>query len=303
MQKIVIICGPTSSGKTSLALKVAKEFNAEIISADSRQVYRDLDIGTNKGILRQDADNLWYQDGIAIHLVNIRNPSERYSVYDFQNDCEAKIDHIKSRGKNVLLVGGTGLYIDSIYRNYILTDSFENKYDDLNVNELKALYQEKYPEEFQQLNYSDQNNPRRLSMHLSKLDAGVELNISADLGMNKDREYIFIYPEFNREELRQRIEARVDEMFNEGLVKETEEALKNYGNDSVALRGIGYKEVVEYLDGKYSLEECIKFVKNSHNQYAKRQITWFEGIGRKYPLKRVASIDDTMELVRDFLSD
>jgi tRNA dimethylallyltransferase len=299
MQKIVIICGPTSSGKTLLGLKTASEFNGEIISADSRQIYRDLDIGTNKGNLVQRG-NVCYQSDIPIHLVNIRNPNERYSVYDFKNDCEVKLREIQDNGKNALIVGGTGLYIYSVYRNYILTDSFESKYDELNINELKQIYQERYPEEFTQLNYSDQNNPRRLSMHLSKLDAGVVLSKN---NIDSTKEYLFIYPEIDREELRNRIEERVVQMFEEGLVDETRTAVDKYGKDSVALQGIGYREVIEYLDGNYSIDECIKLVQNSHNQYAKRQVTWFEGAGRNYPLKKVRGIDDTIELVRAFLSN
>jgi tRNA dimethylallyltransferase len=303
MQKIVIICGPTSSGKTAIAMKAAEEFNAEIVSADSRQIYRYLDIGTNKGNLTESKDT-WYLGDIPIHLVNIKNPNERYSVYDFKNDSEKKFQDIFARGKNILLVGGTGLYIDSIYRNYVLTDSFENKYGELNINELKNLYKEKYPEEYMQLNYSDQNNPRRLSMHLSKLDAGVELNMSQDrISKDSDRQYLFIYPEFTREDLRLRIDKRVDEMFREGIVEETSRVLELFGKDSVALRGIGYREIIDHLEGKISLEECIKQVKYSHNQYAKRQITWFEGTGRNYPLKKVGEIDDTMKLVRTFLSN
>lgn len=297
MQKIVVICGPTSSGKTSLSLKLASEIDAELISSDSRQVYRTLDIGTNKGKLTESSGQ-YFLEGVPLHLVNLRNPDESYNVFDFKNDFDSKIKEIRSRGKNIILVGGTGLYIDAVYRNYQLSDSIENKYSDLGINELRKLYIEKYPDAFEQLNYSDQNNPRRLSMHLSKLDAGIELKAN----QKSELEFIFIYPNFEREELKAKIDTRVDEMFQEGLVSETRNALQKYG-DCVALQGIGYKEVVEFLNGKYSEEECVKLVKYAHNQYAKRQITWFEGAGRAYPLNRVNGINDTIELVRSFLKE
>ncbi len=298
MQKIVVICGPTSSGKTSLALKLALEIDAELISSDSRQVYRTLDIGTNKGKLTESSRQ-YFLEGIPLHLVNLRNPDESYNVFDFKNDFDSKSKEIASKGKNIILVGGTGLYIDAVYRNYQLSDSIENKYSELGINELRKLYVEKYPDAFEQLNYSDQNNPRRLSMHLSKLDAGIELKAN----QKSELDFIFIYPNFEREELKAKIDARVDEMFKEGLVLETKNALDKYGSNCVALQGIGYKEVVEFINGKYSEEECVKLVKYAHNQYAKRQITWFEGAGRAYPLNRVNGINDTIELVRAFLSN
>lgn len=298
MQKIVVICGPTSSGKTSLSLKLASAIDAELISSDSRQVYRTLDIGTNKGNLTQ-SQGQYLLEGIPLHLVNLRNPNESYNVFDFKNDFDLKSKEIASRGKNIILVGGTGLYIDAVYRNYQLSDSIENKYSELGINELRNLYVEKYPDAFEQLNYSDQNNPRRLSMHLSKLDAGIELKSN----QKSELDFIFIYPNFEREEIKAKIDARVDEMFKEGLVDETKNALEKYGSNCVALQGIGYKEVVEFINGKYSEEECVKLVKYAHNQYAKRQITWFEGAGRAYPLNRVNGINDTIELVRAFLSN
>lgn len=297
MQKIVVICGPTSSGKTSLSLKLASEIDAELISSDSRQVYRTLDIGTNKGKLTESSGQ-YFLEGVPLHLVNLRNPDESYNVFDFKNDFDSKCKEIRSRGKNIILVGGTGLYIDAVYRNYQLSDSIENKYSDLGINELRKLYIEKYPDAFEQLNYSDQNNPRRLSMHLSKLDAGIELKAN----QKSELDFIFIYPSFEREELKAKIDSRVDEMFKEGLIEETKNALETYG-DCVALQGIGYKEVVEFINGKYSEEECVKLVKYAHNQYAKRQITWFEGAGRAYPLNRLNGINDTIELVRSFLKE
>lgn len=298
MQKIVVICGPTSSGKTSLSLKLASAIDAELISSDSRQVYRTLDIGTNKGNLTQ-SQGQYLLEGIPLHLVNLRNPNESYNVFDFKNDFDLKSKEIASRGKNIILVGGTGLYIDAVYRNYQLSDSIENKYSELGINELRKLYVEKYPDAFEQLNYSDQNNPRRLSMHLSKLDVGIELKAN----QKSELDFIFIYPNFEREEIKAKIDARVDEMFKEGLVDETKNALEKYGSNCVALQGIGYKEVVEFINGKYSEEECVKLVKYAHNQYAKRQITWFEGAGRAYPLNRVNGINDTIELVRSFLKE
>lgn len=332
MQKIVVICGPTSSGKTKLALQLAKAFKGEIISADSRQIYKDLDIGTNKGSLDLK-DKQYYDQGIPIHLVNIVSPDERYSVYDFKRNCEQKIkdlnSNIESKAKSqpdytnassvmnlkaesleqnspklnaqspqlIFIVGGTGLYIDSIYRNYNLQDNVENTYQDLTIEDLRKLYKEKYPEEFAQLNKSDQSNPRRLSMHLSKLDLGISLVQNK----NKNYEFLFLYPTYEREALRERIHNRVEEMFAEGLVEETSNAKNKYGENSIALQGIGYAEVLDLLNGTISEEECIEHVKNAHWQYAKRQITWFEGEGRAYPLNVVRGLEDALAIVTPFL--
>ncbi len=316
MQKIVVICGPTSSGKTKLGTELARLFNGEIISADSRQIYKDLDIGTNKGDLVLK-DGQYYDQEVPVHLVNIVNPDQRYSVYDFKKNCEKKIEDINSKIESkdqnleqnnpqliapgskpsIFIVGGTGLYIDSIYRNYNLQDNVENTYQDFDIEALRKLYLEKYPEEFEQLNSSDQSNPRRLSMHLSKLDAGIDLKTN----LNDKYQFLFLYPAYEREGLRIRIHQRVKEMFDEGLVEETKRAKEKFGENCIALQGIGYSEVLDLLNGKITEEECIEFVKNSHWQYAKRQITWFEGEGRAYPLNVVRGFEDAVARVSSFL--
>ncbi len=294
MQKIVVICGPTSSGKTKLAVELATSMGGEIISADSRQVYRDLDIGTNKGDL-EFKDNQYLVQNIPIHLVNLIDPDQRYSVYDFKRDSDAKVEELKD--KNIFLVGGTGLYIDSIFRNYDLQDNVENTYEDVDLDKLQKTYKEKYPKEYEQLNVSDKSNPRRLSMHLSKLEKGITLVQN----QNQKYELIFLYPSFDREDLRNRIHNRVEEMFKEGLVEETLKAKEKYGENSIALHGIGYSEVLDLLSGKITGKQCLELVKNAHWHYAKRQITWFEGEGRGYELNKINSTDMAAKLVNTFL--
>lgn len=280
MNKLIIVCGPTSSGKTALALKIAQESNGELVNADSRQIYKYLDIGTNKS--HQSSNVAPSGDEVPIHLLSFLNPDERFSVFEFKNLAEAKIDEIFSRGKQPILVGGTGLYIDSIVKNYqpevnIEGSAKREKLEQLSLEELQAIASEMHI--LQELNESDRQNPRRLVRLIEK---------GGNPKINQDSKYEIemIYPNFEWEDLKTRIENRVDEMFKEGIIEETKKVLEmGFSENSVALQGIGYREVMQFLQKEISLEQCIDRVKTAHKQYAKRQITWFEGKGRGYELK------------------
>jgi tRNA dimethylallyltransferase len=301
MKKIVFIGGPTASGKTNIAVEIAKNFNGELINADSRQIYKYLDIGTNKGDIK-NIDGKNYIDDIPIHLVSFLEPNIRYNVFDFKQSAINLIEDIINRGKLPIIVGGTGLYIDSIIKNYQLLEGNTNLRADLekmSTSELQTNLEKNFFEEFSKLNNSDKLNPRRLVRLLEKLHSP-ELNFSN----NKiEYDYIFIYPEHNLELLLTTIENRVEQMFKNGIVSETKKVLDlGFSKDSVALQGTGYKQVIELLENKISGKKCIELVKTSHKQYAKRQITWFEGKGRNYLLKKVKSTNDAKQLVLDFLN-
>lgn len=302
MKKIVFIGGPTASGKTDLAVKIAKDFNGELINADSRQIYKFLDIGTNKGdIIEIEGKN--FIDDIPIHLVSFLNPDERYSVFEFKIAALNLIEEITSKNKLPIIVGGTGLYIDSIIKNYELTSTTDSKirenFESKSLEELTTFLTKNFNEEFTKLNSSDRLNKRRLVRLIEKLLTPPPQYQTSKL-LNYD--YIFLYPDYNWEDLTLKIGSRVEKMFKEGLVKEVEDVLlKGFSKSCVALQGTGYKEVIQYLEGDIDLKSCIELVKISHRQYARRQRTWFEGEGRGYNLLKVKDYSEAKDLVEAFL--
>ena len=261
MKDIIVIVGPTGVGKTKLSIELAKELDAEIINGDSVAIYKKLDIGSAKPSVEE-------REGIVHHLIDIRDVREDYSVFDYQRDCRRVIDEINSKGKRIIIVGGTGLYIKAALYDYkFLEGNTYNNYDDLSNEELikriKAYNIDKIPEI---------NNRRRLERLLTKLDNGEEISNNKDdllypikvIGLTTDREYLY-----------ERINKRVDMMIKNGLVDEIL-SLKDYYKDSRILNsGIGYKEFSDYLFNNISLEEVIEKIKKDSRRFAKRQYTFF----------------------------
>ena len=261
MKDIIVIVGPTGVGKTKLSIELAKELDAEIINGDSVAIYKKLDIGSAKPSVEE-------REGIVHHLIDIKDVREDYSVFDYQRDCRRVIDEINSKGKRIIIVGGTGLYIKAALYDYkFLEGTTYNNYDDLSNEELikriKAYNIDKIPE---------LNNRRRLERLLTKLDNGEEISNNKDellypikvIGLTTDREYLY-----------ERINKRVDMMIKNGLVDEIL-SLKDYYKDSRILNsGIGYKEFSDYLFNNISLEEVIEKIKKDSRRFAKRQYTFF----------------------------
>lgn len=299
MEKIVIIGGLTASGKTALAVKLAKKYNGELINADSRQIYKYLDIGTNKdGIITTEQGS--FIDKVPIHLVSFLEPNQRYSVYDFKSDAIKHIEDILSRKKLPIIVGGTGLYIDSIIKNYKLETTSSSapraELESKSLPELQQIANQDYPESYLALNKSDQSNKRRLIRLIER--QGIN-NISKE---QSQYDYLFLYPKYTWKELLVKIETRVEEMFKEGLVAETQKVLDlGFTKNSVALQGIGYKQVIEYLERNFNSQKCIDLVKIAHRQYAKRQRTWFEGKSRNHDLNIIEDFEDAVKAVDNFL--
>jgi len=299
MKKIVFIGGPTASGKTDLAVSIAQKFSGELINADSRQIYKYLDIGTNKGDIKNIKGNNYLQ-GIPIHLVSFLDPDKNYSVFDFKEAAVTLIEDIIVRGKLPIIVGGTGLYIDSIIKNYQLTTQQNTELrKELETKDLNELQQELITNNlnnYTRLNDSDRANKRRLVRLIEKLKPDYIIN-----NVKSDYDSLFLYPTYNWEDLVIKIETRVDLMFKEGIVEEVKHLITlGFSKNSIALQGTGYKEVLSLLDGNISLQECINLVKISHRQYAKRQRTWFEGEGRKYNLTNVENAQQAENKVNEF---
>ena len=277
-QKVMVICGPTASGKTKLGIEVANRINGEIISCDSMQIYKDMNIGTAKPTKIEMSQAKHY-------LVDFVSPTERYSVAEYKKDAEKVIEKILSEGKTPIIVGGTGLYLNSLiygidYPN-IETDlkyreELENK---VNEEGLENLYNEAKkidPEAIEEISPNDKKRILRI-LEIYHQTGKNKTEIEAESRKNGVKyDYRIFVLNMDREKLYERINKRVDIMIEQGLIEEVKSLVKKYTEFPTAMQGLGYKEMVEYLDNKITKEEAIEKIKMESRRYAKRQITWFK---------------------------
>lgn len=261
--KVVIIYGPTAVGKSDIAVLLAKKINAEIISADSMQIYKNLDIGTAK-ITQLEMQN------IPHHLIDIREISQTYSVFEYVEDCKKCINEIKSRNKNVVIVGGTGLYIKALTENYNYANVSKNQ----NLrDDLEKLTANELVEKLKELNITikpdDANNKQRLIRYYEIYSTNGQMQRS-----EFDDSYIIFGLIDDRQKLYNRINLRVDKMLEDGLIEETKFVLNNANPENQSLKAIGYKELIPYINGEQSLDACLEILKQKSRNYAKRQITF-----------------------------
>ena len=261
MKNIIVIVGPTGVGKTKLSIDLAKKLNAEIINADSMQVYKELNIGTAK-ITDEEKEK------IPHYLFDIVKPADMYTVYDYQKDARKVIDNILSRGKRVIIVGGTGLYIKALLYDYEF--QAENKtYDFSNMSNTELL--DKINSYNLDINIHI-NNRKRLERTLTRL---LNNNINANKSNTKLYDFLAVGLTVSREKLYKIIDDRVDRLIDNGLVDEVK-SFYDRGIRSKAINtGIGYKELYLYFDGKLELEDAINLIKKNSRHYAKRQYTFF----------------------------
>ena len=270
--KIVVICGPTASGKTALGIQVAQQANGEIISSDSMQIYKDMDIGTAKPTEEERAQAVH-------HLVDFVSPDERYSVADFQKDATEKIEDILSRGKLPIIVGGTGLYVNSLihnieYKEEITDIEYRNELEKVDLETLYKQAMEIDPEAAARVSQNDRKRITRiLEIYHTTGKTKTQMEAESRQEVKYDYKIFVLTPE--RDKLYERINLRVDLMMQAGLVDEVRELLKKYKEFPTAMQGLGYKEVKEYLDGEITEEEMIEKIKQESRHYAKRQLTWF----------------------------
>lgn len=273
MENLIIITGPTGIGKTELSLELAKKYKGEIISCDSMQIYKKLNIGTAKIDLNETS--------IPHHMIDIVEPSDNFTVADFKNSAKKIIIDINKRGGLPFLVGGTGLYINSLVYNLDFT---ETKPDYDYRDELREIL-EKEGSEFlyKKLKEKDksmaekihQNNGQRIIRALEILKSG---NKKGDNFREENKDYNLIYLGLNmdRAKLYEKINQRVDKMVDLGLVDEVKNLLDDrLDKNSQSLKAIGYKEVISYLDGDIDFDEMVDLIKKNSRHYAKRQLTWF----------------------------
>ena len=276
--KVIVICGPTASGKTALSIKLAQQINGEIVSADSMQIYKDMNIGTAKPT-KEETQNIKH------YLIDFVNPSQRYSVAEFKKDAEKAIEEILSKGKIPIIVGGTGLYIDSLIYGIEYNEiKIDEKYRQQLENRVEKEGLEKIYEEAKKIDYEatqkiSKNKKKRILRILEIYNATGKTKTEQEIESKRNGikyDYKVFAINLDREILYDRINKRVDKMINEGLIQEVEEILKKYKEFPTAMQGIGYKEVVEYLNGTITKEEMIDKIKQETRRYAKRQMTWFK---------------------------
>lgn len=276
---LIILTGPTSVGKTSLSIALAKAVNGEIISADSMQVYRTMDIGTAKISHEQ-------MQGVPHHLIDVLDPEEDFNVVRFQQLAKEAMEQIYAKSKIPILVGGTGFYIQAVLYDidFTVNDSDTNYRE-----ELEQLLMEQGGEYLHELLKKvdpgsaaaiHPNNSKRVirALEFARL-TGDKISEHNKEQRQKESPYQFCYFVLNKERSRlyETIDQRVDQMLQEGLLSEVQAlANKGYTRDLVSMQGIGYKEILAYLEDKYTLEEAILILKRDTRHFAKRQLTWFK---------------------------
>jgi len=269
-KNVIIIAGPTACGKTKFSVEAAKKFGGEIISSDSMQIYKKMDIGTAKVTIDE-------MQGIRHHLLDIVCPDEDYSVANFQKDAKEAINDIISRGKIPVVVGGTGLYIHSLICDVDFTQTKgDNSFrDSLNEKSCEELYEMLLSLDKDAAERIHKNDKKRLIRRLEILN---DPENSKDFDFRKPNDeynFINICLDMPRDILYDRINKRVDLMLEEGLLAEVEDIVREYGKKGIAMQAIGYKEIIAYFDGECSLESAVDTIKQSSRRYAKRQLTWF----------------------------
>lgn len=275
-QKLIVLIGPTAVGKTELSIKLAKKYNGEIISGDSMQIYKGMDIGTAK--ISKDE-----MDGVPHHLIDIKDPEESFSVAEFQELVRTKIFEVQSRGALPMIVGGTGLYIQSVIYDYQFSEEsgdeeFRRKYELKAIEEGNLSIHNKLREiDPESANRIHPNNTRRVVRALEIYHCTGKK--ASEYLKEQKRELLYdvamIGLTMDREKLYDRINKRVDTMIIEGLVDEVRGLYEKNIRDVQSIQAIGYKELYDYFDGKVSLEEAIEQLKQNSRRYAKRQLTWF----------------------------
>lgn len=264
MKQIVIIYGPTAVGKSGVAVELAKMIDGEIISADSMQIYKTLDIGSAK-ISREE------MQGITHHLIDILEPDQEYNASNFCDDCIKIIDEIIERGKTPIIVGGTGLYINGLINGYNFGEAEKNQLfrDELNNLSCEEIY--KRIVEIDPCVNIDRNNKRRLIRALEKLTFGGDVQNKCNL---KYPYKLFAICD-DRQTIYERINSRVDKMIDLGLLDEAKSLLNlNLCDESLCMKAIGYKELFPYLKGEDSLDNCVNILNQKTRNYAKRQFTF-----------------------------
>lgn len=277
--RLIVLTGPTAVGKTKLSIELAKKIGGEIISADSMQVYKYMDIGTDKITPEK-------MDGVPHHLIDFLDPHEDFNVFTFQKLARKAIHDISSRGKVPIIVGGTGFYIQAVIYDIDFTETDE---DDTYRRELEervrqgeahALFEELKRIDPESALLIHENNSKRVIRALEyyqKTKRPISEHNKEQRAKASAYDFIYFVLTDDRNLIYKRIETRVDQMIKEGLVREVKTLLDmNIDRSATSMQGLGYREVIGYLDGEYDLERAVYLIKRNTRHFAKRQLTWFK---------------------------
>lgn len=307
MDNVIIIVGPTASGKTKLSIELAKEINGEIISADSMQIYKYMDVGTAKA----DAEEM---QGIQHYLVDEVTPDEEFSVARFQEKAYQYIEEILQKGKVPIIAGGTGLYVNSLIHNINFTETtsdwelrerLKKEAEEKGNQYLHDKLREVDPEAAGKLHVNDVKRViRALEVYeYTKMPISYHQEISRQ---NPPRfNYILIGLKMDRQKLYDRINRRVDIMLEKGLVEEVRKLVqRGYDRNTVAMQGLGYKEILAYFRGEMTLEEAVEIIKMDSRRYAKRQVTWFKRYENIHwvDLDECGDFDEALKNIKNYIA-
>jgi len=285
---LLVILGPTASGKTALSLKLARALNGEIVSVDSRQIYREIDIGSDKIPLEKDGNGMMCHDGIPHHMIDFVSPDQVYTMSDFKRDAEKLIGEIHARGKLPMLVGGTGLYIRAIAQNYEIPDAPPNpelrqKYEKILEEHgvekgremLHAILQERDPDAAKSIHKNNTHYVIRALEIIDGLEKGGKVAKKESRRGESPYDVYMLGIDWPRAKLWERIDKRVDDQVKRGLIEESKVLLEKYNIDLPSISSLGAKEFAPYFAGDASLEQVLARLKSATRKYAKRQQTWF----------------------------
>ena len=298
MDKVIVITGPTAVGKTKLSISIAKYLNTDVINSDAYQVYKKLNIATAK-ITKEE------MEGVTHHLLDILEPTEEFSVYDYQLLTRNKISEMINNHKTPLLVGGSGLYIDSVIKNYQFDEEkrdpkFENKYKDLSNEELHQILVTLNKEKAEEIHFNNRKRVLR-AIELELSDTNKENRLKKNENIY-DSLVIFLYDD--REILYERINKRVDQMIKNGLLEEAKYLYDHNLLSKTSKATIGYKELFLYFNNEITLEEAIDLIKKNSRHYAKRQMTWFNNKDDVIKVKiNINDFNQTIEEVKELINN
>lgn len=302
--KVIVICGPTASGKTALSIELAKKINGEIVSCDSMQIYKDMDIGTAKPTIEE-------MQGIKHYMLDFVSPDERYSVADYKKQAKQAIREIIGKGKVPIVVGGTGLYVDSLiyeieYQNIEFDEKYRKQLEERSEKEgLEALYNEAKKIDPEAITKISPNDKKRILRILEIYNATGKNKTEQEKESRKNEvefDYKVYAISWDREKLYDRINQRVDIMIDQGLIEEVRKIYSKYNKFPTAMQGLGYKEVLEYLEGKCNKQEMIDKIKQETRRYAKRQLTWFRKNKQTIWLDGQEKIQNNIEIILEGLN-
>ncbi|WP_369717207.1 tRNA (adenosine(37)-N6)-dimethylallyltransferase MiaA [Leptotrichia alba] len=294
--KGIVIAGATGVGKTNLSIKLAQKINAEIISADASQVYKELDIGTAK-VTQEE------MQGIPHYMIDVVNPDEDYSVGDFERAVNDILnENVNKSEKNIIIAGGTGLYIKSVTDGFAKLPSKDEKIraelESKSIEELQEILKKIDEKSYKEI---DLFNKLRLvrAIEVCLLTGGKFSELRVQNEKNNNYKFLKIFLTRNREELYERINKRVDIMISKGLINEARKIYDNYQKSLYKISSIGYKELFSYFERKIILEEAIEEIKKESRRYAKRQMTWFRK-EKNYIVYNLSEISED-EIIKDIL--